>query len=123
MSRQTSIQISDSMQRQITRLQAAGFGTFTDIVRLAVDRMYQQEIGVPENVFAAWNAMNADIPLEKFGAVVSGVQEHVNASPAKIADFIDGGEEGWQDDPMGHQEWITSTSADEIADWAIAGLR
>jgi len=44
MARQTSVQITDATDRQVNWLQSAGFGTFTDIVRLAVDRMYNQEV-------------------------------------------------------------------------------
>jgi hypothetical protein len=44
MSRQTSIQLTGATERQAEALKAQGFGTFTDIVRLAIDRMYQQEV-------------------------------------------------------------------------------
>jgi len=51
MTKQTSIQVNDALARQIEALRAQGFGPhFTDIVRTAVDRMYQQE--------AAMNARN-----------------------------------------------------------------
>lgn len=43
MPRQTSIQLTESTRRQAAALTAAGFGTFTDIVRTAIDRMYTQE--------------------------------------------------------------------------------
>lgn len=43
MPKQTSLQLTDATQRQATELTAAGFGKFTDIVRIAIDRMYQQE--------------------------------------------------------------------------------
>lgn len=60
---------------------------------------------------------------EKLNQVVSLTQEHVNASEEQIADFIDGGEEGWECGDDEQQEWLDSTDADEIASWAIAGLR
>lgn len=41
--RQTSVQLTPATQRQVNDLQMAGFGSFTDIVRAAIDRMYQQE--------------------------------------------------------------------------------
>lgn len=37
------IRITAAMRKQLDFLAAAGFGNQTDIVRLAVDRMYQQE--------------------------------------------------------------------------------
>jgi hypothetical protein len=46
MTRQTSMQITEATERQINALKSAGFGTLTDIVRLAIDRMYHQEISV-----------------------------------------------------------------------------
>jgi hypothetical protein len=48
MNRPTSIQVSPATDRQIVALRAAGFGGLTDIVRLAIDRMYAQEI--PEDL-------------------------------------------------------------------------
>ena len=39
--KQVSIQLTDEQLRQIEYLQEKGFGTRTDIVRLAIDRMYQ----------------------------------------------------------------------------------
>ena len=41
--KQTSLQLTEATQRQVRELEALGFGSFTDIVRLAIDRMYQQE--------------------------------------------------------------------------------
>lgn len=43
MPRQTSMQITDATDRQAEHLKLAGFGSFTDIVRIAIDRMAQQE--------------------------------------------------------------------------------
>jgi hypothetical protein len=44
MPRQTSVQLTESTQRQVAALTDLGFGTFTDIARIAIDRMYNQEI-------------------------------------------------------------------------------
>jgi len=44
MPRQTSVQLLESTERQTAELKAAGFGTLTDIIRIAIDRMYRQEI-------------------------------------------------------------------------------
>lgn len=43
MPRQTSFQMTESTERQMDDLKAAGFGTTTDIIRIAIDRMHQQE--------------------------------------------------------------------------------
>lgn len=40
---QVSMQLTDAQIRQIEALTAAGFGNRSDVVRIAVDRMYQQE--------------------------------------------------------------------------------
>lgn len=49
MPRQTSMQLTEATERQIEALKAQGFGNFTDIVRIAVDRMYQQEVRTMSN--------------------------------------------------------------------------
>ena len=43
MPRQTSIQLTEATERQVDTLKQEGFGTFTDIVRIAIDRMYREE--------------------------------------------------------------------------------
>lgn len=44
MTRQTSIQLTEAQAKQIEALKTQGFGSFTDIVRIAIDRMYRDEI-------------------------------------------------------------------------------
>ena len=39
MSRQTSVQLSEATQRQVTALKEAGFGKFTAIVRTAIEEL------------------------------------------------------------------------------------
>lgn len=46
MTRQTSIQLTEATERQAKSLTAQGFGSFTDVVRLAIDRMYREEAGM-----------------------------------------------------------------------------
>ena len=41
--RRTTINLSEATDRQIEYLQERGFGSFTQIVRLAVDRMHREE--------------------------------------------------------------------------------
>lgn len=43
MPRQTSIQLTEATDRQVAALKTAGYGSLTDIIRIAIDRMYQQE--------------------------------------------------------------------------------
>jgi len=43
MTRQTSIQLTQATERQANALRARGFGTFTDVVRISIDRMYREE--------------------------------------------------------------------------------
>ena len=45
MRKQTNLRLPDKTRDQIEALQNAGFGTLTGIVQVAIDRMYQQEIG------------------------------------------------------------------------------
>ena len=44
MPRQTSVQLTEATERQVAALKGAGFGSLTDVIRIAIDRMYQQEI-------------------------------------------------------------------------------
>lgn len=43
MTRQTSLQVNENTEQQAIELKRRGFGTFTDVVRTAVDRMFNQE--------------------------------------------------------------------------------
>jgi hypothetical protein len=60
---------------------------------------------------------------EKLEKVVELVQEYVDMNESQIEDFMDGGDEGWDCGDDEQQEWLGSASADEIADWVIAGNR
>ena len=44
MPRQTSLQLTEATERQVKVLRSKGYGTLTDIFRIAVDRMYREEI-------------------------------------------------------------------------------
>lgn len=46
MPRQTSFQATEATDQQLADLRGAGFGTTTDVIRLAVDRMYREEIAM-----------------------------------------------------------------------------
>jgi len=54
--RQTSLRILAATDRQIEALQRQGWGSITLIVRVAIDRMYQDEI-----------VQSAALPLDKSG--------------------------------------------------------
>ena len=43
MTRQTSIQLTEATEAQIAALRAQGYGTTTNIIRTAIDRMAEQE--------------------------------------------------------------------------------
>jgi len=42
MPRQTSIQLTGATERQVADLRDAGYGNFSDIVRIAIDRMHRE---------------------------------------------------------------------------------
>jgi hypothetical protein len=55
MPRQTSIQLTDATDRQIGSLKLAGFGTTTDIIRIAIDRMFRDEAAkAPKRHIEIW---------------------------------------------------------------------
>jgi hypothetical protein len=43
MPRQTSIQLTEATERQLDALKTQGYGTTTDIIRMAIDRMWMRE--------------------------------------------------------------------------------
>ena len=50
MTRQTSFQLTPATEAQIDALKEQGFGTTTDIIRIAIDRMYTQEVNMTEKI-------------------------------------------------------------------------
>ena len=44
MPRQTSVQLTEATEKQIDWLKGIGYGNFTDIARIAIDRMYREEM-------------------------------------------------------------------------------
>lgn len=59
----------------------------------------------------------------KFAMVVRDVQKYVDASPQHIADFCDGGSEGWGCGDAAQGDWLNTASVDAISGWVVAGLR
>ncbi len=95
MPRQTSIQVTEATERQAKALQAVGFGSFTDIVRLAIDRMFLQE-----------SIMDAH---EMAKARFSTTPQLAQYETVIFADWPEGDE---------HWRWIASAPVAEIVAWA-----
>lgn len=84
MPRQTSINLTEATEKQVADLSDAGYGTFTNVVRTAIDRMHQVEKGrtylsTPERI--AWCAHHV--------TVLKAVAEHTHyyRSPAIQAEL------------------------------------
>lgn len=60
--RQTSIQLTSATSNQVRELKRLGFGTFTSIVRIAIDRMYKAEV------------VAASLAPERLAEVAEGMQ-------------------------------------------------
>lgn len=58
---------------------------------------------------------------EKFEEVVRIVNEHVEMSADDVADFVDGGDEGWDCGDEEQSQWLDTATAKEISSWVIAG--
>jgi hypothetical protein len=73
----------------------------------------------------AYDNLRADIPFVKFALVVAGVCDLTSdpqMAAAEIADFIDGGPDGWPDaSESEHNGWLQSASVDDIVSWIVAG--
>lgn len=51
----SSFQMTEADARKFDALESAGFGTRTDIIRIAIDRMYREEIAVnTRNITQSW---------------------------------------------------------------------
>lgn len=96
MTRQTSLQVTEATERQAKALQSLGFGSFTDVVRLAVDRMFQTEVREMSAFDAAKIRVGTTPALAKHETVI-------------FADWPEGDE---------HWAWIASAPVGEIVAWA-----
>ena len=95
MTRQTSLQVTEATERQAKALQSLGFGSFTDVVRLAIDRMFQQESIIDACEMA--KARYSTTPqLAAYESII-------------FADWPEGDE---------HWRWIASAPVAEIVAWA-----
>jgi len=116
MTHQTSIQLTKAQQAQIKALKAAGFGSFTDIVRLAIDRMYQTEI------FKGGNDMDAELMVK---VLISDSDDILAGFPFREGQFQDGAEDDETDEDCtwlrvvlgdatdtdtGQEQWLNANS-------------
>lgn len=62
MPRQTSVQLTPATERQVEDLQEWGYGTFTDIVRVAVDFFWHRHMTLRDN---PWRTLDAQILAEQ----------------------------------------------------------
>lgn len=88
MTRQTSIQLTDATVVQLEFLKAAGFGTQSDIIRIAIDRMYQHEKGqIQIRQFRAYNeSITGEATDEELAA--ARACGHINAFRQGVHDVI-----------------------------------
>ena len=93
MTRQTSFQMTEATEAQLDALKAQGYGTTTDIIRIAIDRMAREE-STMEPITETYT---------KQCAIVAEVNGKV-ATWAKV-----GGQ--WQFDCMGRAPWLGKPDA------------
>lgn len=123
MTRQTSMQLTEATDRQIRALTVLGFGTLTDVVRTAVDRMHQQEVGMDTRQLAE------AIYSEVYGDVDSKAFHRDRVR--EIEDWLDDGEpvtgetvaqlaRQWHQEHTGEDEIIDALNAE---DWVAVELQ
>lgn len=78
--RQTSVQLSKATERQVEELKQWGFGSFTDINRIAIDRMYREEVRKMKHRDLKTEAEGANFAAYSLIAGDPGVPEHDAAS-------------------------------------------
>lgn len=97
--RKSSVSLTLATDRQVERLQEWGYGTFTDIVRIGIDRMFKQE--------AAY---------------------FCDLSPSTLSHITDRVREAWLPNITEDEVWsiivwgaphdmVSKVDADEIVDW------
>jgi len=86
---QVSLQLTEAQMRQIEMLQKLGFGTRSDIVRLALDRMYRQEAETMRKLVKSvdhGDGTSATIHFEDgpTGGIVSGQEKIMNEQKINV---------------------------------------
>jgi len=119
MTHQTSIQLTKAQQAQIKALKAAGFGSFTDIVRLAVDRMYQMH---QTEISKGGNDMDAELMVK---VLIRDSDDILAGFPFREGQFQDGAEDDETDEDCtwlrvvlgdatdtdtGQEQWLNANS-------------
>jgi Arc/MetJ-type ribon-helix-helix transcriptional regulator len=99
MPRQTSVQLTEATERQAAELKALGFGSMTDVIRTAIDRMYQQETRIMNDLPKYFVPMNSE------PAITTGR----NATIGKIV--------GEDTDLQGMSYYLVSFGTDEPEIW------
>jgi len=84
MPRQTSVQLTEATEQQIQWLKNEGYGTFTDITRIAIDRMYREEV----------NRMTLKVRqcphcLQSFNTDLVDVDRHIENCERHIRETVD----------------------------------
>jgi len=121
MTRQTSIQITEAQQAQVEALKAKGFGTFTDIVRIAIDRMYRDEI-TGDNDMDGFEQDTAELMVK---VLISDSDDILAGFPYREGQFHDGCEDDETDEDCtwlrivlgdatdtdaGQEQWLNANS-------------
>lgn len=94
MTRQTSFQMTKATEKQVAAIRDAGFGSTTDIIRIAIDRMAQQEIKPVSNATlqemarTALNMWIFDEETDPEGEVKAGL-EYIASDGEFDQDIID----------------------------------
>jgi len=71
----------------------------------------------------AFSTLRLEMHYERFEQIVRGVQKDIKATPLQIADFVQGGDDGWMD--VGNdaqQKWLVTANIEEIISWVVDGL-
>jgi Arc/MetJ-type ribon-helix-helix transcriptional regulator len=82
MPRQTSVQLTEATERQAAELKAAGYGTLTEVIRVAIDRMHQQE----KRKMYAVEQTDVDTLETKLIAQFSTEEQAIKAAQANAAE-------------------------------------
>jgi len=114
MTRQTSIQLTEATDRQVKALTEQGFGTFTDVVRIAIDRMYRTETRKQEATQMKTATLAEAIYSEVYGDIDSKAFHRDRVR--EIQDWLDDGEPVTDETPAQlARQWRQEHTGDEEA--------
>jgi len=96
MPRQTSVQLTEATERQAAELKAAGYGSLTDVIRIAIDRMHQQEKQLMELPRDEWtNAMQIAQDVIENGRVLMTQRGTFNKESLRVEVSFEASERGY----------------------------